>query len=94
MLKPPHYLGEKEVQELTSDSPTLFENRIESLVALNHHVFNEQEAAFYCRCSKASIRYHALRSRKLTFCDFSKESLIFLKDDLDIFLRSTRKQCV
>ena len=47
-------------------APGLFENRIES-IAFNHHVFNEKEAAFYCRCSVDSIRYHALRSRKLTF---------------------------
>ncbi len=68
-----------------------FENGIE-LIALNHHVFNEKEAAFYCRCSVDSIRYHALRSRKLTFCDFTKEGLVFLKTDLDSFLQSSRKQ--
>lgn len=70
----------------------LFDNRIEVLIALNHHVFNEKEAAFYCRCSIDSIRYHALRSRKLTFCDFTKEGLVFLKEDLDSFLHLSRKQ--
>ena len=75
-----------------STDDSFFDNRIEMIMALNHHVFNEEEAAFYCRCSVDSIRYHALRSRKLTFCDFSKEGLVFLKTDLDNFLRSTRKQ--
>ncbi len=70
----------------------LFENRIEFLMALNHHVFNEKEAAFYCRCGVDSIRYHALRTRKLTFCDFTKEGLVFLKTDLDSFLMRSRKQ--
>ena len=70
----------------------LFENRIVEMIALNHHVFNEREAAFYCRCSVDSIRYHALRSRKLTFCDFTKEGLVFLKTDLDSFLQLSRKQ--
>jgi hypothetical protein len=64
------------------------------VVALHHHVFNENEAAFYCRCGVDSIRYHALRSRKLTFCDFTKDGLIFLKPDLDAFLHQTRKQGV
>ena len=75
-----------------SDKTKFFENRIEVMIALNHHVFNEKEAAFYCRCSVDSIRYHALRSRKLTFCDFTKEGLVFLKSDLDIFLQCSRKQ--
>ena len=70
----------------------LFDIRMDKLIALNHHVFNEREAAFYCRCSSDSIRYHALRSRKLTFCDFTKEGLIFLKTDLDNFLQASRKQ--
>ena len=81
--------------ERCSEVPTsngLFENQIDMYIALNHHVFNEREAAFYCRCNIDSIRYHALRSRKLTFCDFSKQGLIFLKDDLDRFLQSERKQ--
>jgi len=69
-----------------------FENRIEVLMTLNHHVFNEKEAAFYCRCRVDSIRYHALRSRRLTFCDFTKEGLVFLKTDLDSFLHLSRKQ--
>ena len=69
-----------------------FDNRIEVIIALNHCVFNEREAAFYCRCSVDSIRYHALRSRKLTFCDFTREGLVFLKSDLDSFLLSARKQ--
>lgn len=71
----------------------LFDNRIELILVLNHHVFNEKEAAFYCRCSVDSIRYHALRSRKLTFCDFTKEGLVFLKPDLDSFLHRVRKLC-
>ena len=70
---------------------SVFENRIIERVALNHHVLNEQEAAFYCRCGVESIRYHALRSRRLSFCDFTKEGLVFLKEDLDKFLKSTRK---
>ncbi len=74
-----------------NNSSELFENRITELVALNHHVFNEREAAFYCRCSVDSIRYHALRSRKLMFCDFTKDGLIFLKSDLDSFLEKTRR---
>ena len=69
-----------------------FDIRITEIIALNHHVFNEREAAFYCRCSVDSIRYHALRSRKLTFCDFTKEGLVFLKTDLDNFLQSSRKE--
>lgn len=69
-----------------------FDNGIDLLIALNHHVFNESEAAFYCRCSVDSIRYHALRSRKLTFCDFTKEGLVFLKEDLDSFLKRSRRQ--
>ena len=69
-----------------------FDNKIELIMALNHHVFNEKEAAFYCRCNVDSIRYHALRSRKLTFCDFTKEGLVFLKADLDSFLQLSRKQ--
>ena len=73
-------------------SELLFNNRIEVMIALNHHVFNEREAAFYCRCNVDSIRYHALRSRKLTFCDFTKEGLVFLKPDLDSFLQQARKQ--
>ena len=76
---------------LERDKSTFIDNRILK-IALNHHVFNEDEAAFYCRCSVDSIRYHALRSRKLTFCDFTKEGLVFLKSDLDGFLLSTRKQ--
>lgn len=75
-----------------SENAKFFENRIEVMIALNHHVFNEKEAAFYCRCSVDSIRYHALRSRKLTFCDFTKEGLVFLKTDLDSFLQCSRKQ--
>ena len=79
-------------EEMESSKTLFFENRIEVMIALNHHVFNEKEAAFYCRCSVDSIRYHALRSRKLTFCDFTKEGLIFLKNDLDTFLQCSRKQ--
>ncbi len=65
-----------ETSSASTDASTddvIFDNRIEVIMALNHHVFNEREAAFYCRCSVDSIRYHALRSRKLTFCDFTKE---------------------
>ncbi len=86
---------DKKVVGLPSSASTddsLFDNRIEAIVALNHHVFNEREAAFYCRCGVDSIRYHALRSRKLTFCDFTKEGLVFLKSDLDSFLQLSRKQ--
>lgn len=72
-------------------STKLFENQIDAVIALNHHVFNEREAAFYCRCSVDSIRYHVLRSRKLTFCDFTKEGIVFLKSDLDKFLVESRK---
>ena len=79
-------------EENEAEKALIFENRIEVMIALNHHVFNEKEAAFYCRCSVDSIRYHALRSRKLTFCDFTKEGLVFLKTDLDSFLQCSRKQ--
>ncbi len=75
-----------------NDEAMIFENRIDVMIALNHHVFNEREAAFYCRCTVDSIRYHALRSRKLSFCDFNKGNLIFLKQDLDAFLQRSRKQ--
>jgi len=75
-----------------STDDKLFDNKIEVIMALNHHVFNEKEAAFYCRCKVDSIRYHALRSRKLTFCDFTKDGLVFLKSDLDSFLQLSRKQ--
>lgn len=75
-----------------STDDKFFDNKIEIAMALNHHVFNEREAAFYCRCSIDSIRYHALRSRKLTFCDFTKEGLVFLKNDLDSFLHLSRRQ--
>ena len=75
-----------------STEDSLFDNRIERIMVFNHHVFNEKEAAFYCRCSVDSIRYHALRSRRLTFCDFTKEGLVFLKSDLDSFLQLSRKQ--
>ncbi len=78
--------------EPIGEESKLFDKRIEIIIALNHHVFNEKEADFYCRCSVDSIRYHALRSRKLTFCDFSKEGLVFLKADLDSFLHQSRKQ--
>ena len=60
------------------------------LIVLRHHVFSEDEAAEYCRCSAESIKYHALRSRKLTFLKFSKEGLVFLKPDLDKFLENAR----
>lgn len=72
----------------------IFENRInlKLQLILHHHVFNEQEAAFYCRTNVESIRYHALRSRKLSFCDFSKGGLVFLKTDLDNFLTESRKK--
>ena len=83
---------ESDLESRNSSQDLLFENRIKVLIALNHHVFNEKEAAFYCRCSVDSIRYHALRSRKLTFCDFTKEGLVFLKSDLDSFLQLSRKQ--
>ncbi len=75
-----------------STEDSLFDNQIERIMVFNHHVFNEKEAAFYCRCSVDSIRYHALRSRRLTFCDFTKEGLVFLKSDLDSFLQLSRKQ--
>lgn len=84
--------GEKPYTTLDSEPQEFFDNRMTELVALNHHVFNENEAAFYCRCTVDSIRYHALRSRKLTFCDFTKEGLVFLKPDLDAFLELSRKQ--
>jgi len=60
------------------------------LIVLRHHVFREDEAAEYCRCPVESIKYHALRSRKLTFLKFSKEGLVFLKSDLDKFLENAR----
>ena len=81
-----------DLESVNHNQGVLFENRIEVMIALNHHVFNEKEAAFYCRCSVDSIRYHALRSRKLTFCDFTKDGLVFVKTDLDTFLLGTRKQ--
>lgn len=84
--------GESSTPEIVSEKQGFFDNRITELVALNHNVFNENEAAFYCRCNVDSIRYHALRSRKLTFCDFTKEGLVFLKQDLDSFLQQSRKQ--
>ncbi len=68
----------------------LFENYRSLQIILRHHVFNEGEAAGYCRCSVESIRYHALRSRKLACLKFSKEGLVFLKRDLDAFLDACR----
>lgn len=81
-----------DIESVDGTRPKFFDNRIEVMIALNHHVFNEKEAAFYCRCGVDSVRYHALRSRKLTFCDFTKDGLVFLKTDLDAFLQGERKQ--
>ncbi|MGK5083242.1 hypothetical protein WDW37_08040 [Bdellovibrionota bacterium FG-1] len=69
---------------------SLFDKFMVLQLVLRHHVFNENEAAAYCRCSRESIHYHATRSRKLTFLKFSKEGLIFLKKDLDTFLDNAR----
>ena len=84
--------GSPLVDAQDAEEPIFDNKKIELILTLNHHVFNEREAAFYCRCSVDSIRYHALRSRKLTFCDFTKEGLVFLKPDLDSFLQLSRKQ--
>lgn len=69
-----------------------FENSEMTGMVLRHHVFNELEAAVYCRCNVECIRYHALRSKKLIFCDFTKEGRVYLKQDLDMFLKSSRKK--
>ena len=57
---------------------------------LRHTVFNVSEAAFYCRTPEECIRYHALRSRKLTYLKITKDGLVFLKSDLDQFLSDAR----
>lgn len=68
--------------------------RIERLaVILWHDKLDEIEAAMYLRLSdpygkgRETIRYHALRSRKLSFHKIGKSGLIFLKVDLDKALK-------
>ena len=67
-----------------------FDKFITLQLILRHTVFNEEEAAYYCRIPVSSLRYHALRSRKLTFLEITKEGLVFLKTDLDKFLSDSR----
>ncbi len=71
---------------------TLFDIHITQQYVLKHGVFNEFEAAEYCRCPVESIRYHTIRTRKLTASKFSKAGLVFLKEDLDNFLRNARSE--
>lgn len=68
--------------------------RIERLaVILWHDKFDEVEAAMYLRLPDPyntgadTIRYHALRSRKLSFHKIGKNGLIFTKTDLDKALK-------
>ncbi len=74
-----------------SSRDLLFDNLEMTWMTLRHQVFNEDEAADYCRCKVECIRYHALRSRKLIYCDITKEGRVYLKSDLDEFLKSSRK---
>lgn len=69
---------------------TFFENLIKLQLVLRHTIFNEEEAAMYLRCSVESVRYHALRSRKLSFLNFSREGLVFTKADLESFIKNAR----
>jgi len=69
-------------------------DRLERLaVILLHDNFDEVEAAMYLRLPDPfgkgleTIRYHALRSRKLSFHKVGKNGLIFTKADLDKALK-------
>lgn len=68
--------------------------RMERLaVVLWHDKFDEVEAAMYLRlpdphtAGAETVRYHALRSRKLSFHKIGKNGLTFTKADLDKALK-------
>ncbi len=64
-------------------SDSIFDNRISLDLILKLSIFNEREAAMYLRTGIETIRYHALRSRKLKYARISKNGLVFRKQDLD-----------
>jgi len=87
-----HCLFEGMGEGIQRTDPEFFEKYKTLQIVLRHTVFNEREAAEYCRCSLESIRYHAIRTKKLPCLRFTKEGLVFLKDDLDSFLRAVRAE--
>lgn len=76
--------------DLISAMGLIFEKLYRLQIITRHDYFNEMEAAEFCRCTVKSIRYHALRSRKLPYLDFSKSGLVFRRQDLVKFMNDCR----
>jgi len=75
-------------------------NLTKLMFVLKHNIFSEEEAAMYLRLEdpngkgKQTIRYYALRARILSYSKIGRDGLIFLKIDLDDFVKNQRVQSV
>jgi Helix-turn-helix domain len=75
----------------------LFENRIANLhvmVSSPNDPFSEEEAATYLKLPEDSVRYFAIRTGELAYCNLGKGRRIYLRKDLDFFLAQRRKPSI
>lgn len=76
---------------------TLIENRIiqpQISVPSPNDPLSEDEAATYLRILPESVRYFALRTGELAYCNFGKGRRTYLRKDLDEFLEKRREPSI
>ena len=74
------------------DCLQIFDNLITNLVQAQKTTFSLEEAAAYLHIPVESVVYYSKRLRELSFASLGKGILVFLKSDLDDFLKTKRVQ--
>jgi len=81
----------------TNNDERLFDNRILQVnvtVPSPNDPFSEEEAAQYLRLPKDTLRYYALRTGEIAYCDFGKGRRTYLRKDLDDLLVRRREPSI
>ena len=74
------------------DCYQLFQNFISNVAQAQKTTFSLEEAAAYLHIPVESVVYYSKRIRELSFVSLGKGILVFLKSDLDDFLKTKRVQ--
>ena len=74
------------------DYTQLFLNFIANVAQAQKTTFSLEEAAAYLHIPVESVVYYSKRIRELSFVSLGKGILVFLKSDLDDFLKTKRVQ--
>lgn len=91
-------LENKMIAILNQSIQTYFDLNRSLEIRRKSKVYNEIEAAEYlrlvepCGSGRQSIRYYALTAKTLAYVKIGRDGLLFLQDDLDLFVKNQRVQ--